>query len=105
MHINRVQSLLTDDSEGQGATSKWSPPMFNHENDPITITDVWSDDSSNLDENVSVSGSRLLPGTSAPATSTHDKQPSSSYPQITISSERTVKPPQRYGTWDSRGGV
>ena len=67
VHINRVRPLLIDDSDGQGATSEWSPPMFNHESDPSTITDVCSDDSSNLDEDVSVSDSRLLPETSAPA--------------------------------------
>ena len=97
MHINRVRPLLNDDSEGQEATSKWSPPMFNHESDPSTITDVCSDDSSNRDEDVSVSDSHLLPETSVPAVLTHDEQPGSSYPQITTHSGRTVKPPQRYG--------
>ena len=98
VHINRVQPLLTCDSEGQGVTSGWSPPMFSHENDPSAITDVRSDDTSNFDEDVSISGSRLLSGTSAPAVSTHDKQPGSLHPQITTCSGQTVKTPQRYGT-------
>ena len=42
--------------------------MFNHNNDPSTITDldVHSDDSSNFDEDVLISNSRLLPGNSIP---------------------------------------
>ena len=85
MHINRVRPLLTCDSEGQGVMSGWSPPMFNHENDPSAITGVRSDDRSNFD-NASISGSGLLSGTSTPAMLTHDKQPGSSCPQITTRS-------------------
>ena len=98
VHMNRVRPLLTSKSEGPGVTSAWSPPMFNHVNDPSTITDVRSDDPSNFDEGSPFSGSHLLPGTSAPAVSTHDEQSNSSDPQIVTRSGRTVKPPQRYGT-------
>ena len=98
VHMNRVRPLLTSESEGPGVTSGWSPPMFNHVNDPSTITDVQSGDPSNFDEGSPFSGSHLLPGTSAPAVSTHDEQSNSSDPQIVTRSGRTVKPPQRYGT-------
>ena len=46
VHIIRVRPLVTGDSEDQGVMTGWSSPLFHHENDPSTITDVQSDDSS-----------------------------------------------------------
>ena len=98
VHRNRMRPLLTNNSEGPGVTSGWSPPMFNHENDPTTITDVQSGHLSNFDEGSPILDSLLLPGTTTPMVLSHDEQSSSSDPQTVTCLGQTVKPFQRYRT-------
>ena len=76
VYVNRVRPLLMEDPDDPGVTSGWSPPLFHHENDANAHDDTPAESDSSSRSSV-----------------------------IVTRSGRTVRPPQRYGTSDSMGGV
>ena len=47
VHVNRLWSLLTKDSEDPLVTDRWSPPFFHYENDHSTEENDCPSDSHN----------------------------------------------------------